>query len=69
MTGTLAQNVMSLSKSEQEQLFGLLNNHANLLNKVIPHIPLLEYIAAGVIVDTATDPMVQAFNAWKNKNN
>ena len=67
MTGTIAQNVMSLTKSEQEQLFSIVNDHADLLIKVIPQVPLLEYIATGVAIDSINDPLIQAYNAWKNQ--
>ena len=67
MPGTIAQNVMSLTKSEQEQLFSIVNDHADLLIKVIPQVPLLEYIATGVAIDSINDPLIQAYNAWKNQ--
>ena len=68
MTSTIAQNVMSLTKSEQEQLFSIVNDHADLFVKVMPQIPLLEYIVTGVAIDAINDPLVHAYNAWKSQN-
>jgi hypothetical protein len=67
MTGTIAQNIMSLTKSEQEQLFSIVNDHADLLSKVIPQVPLLEYITTGVAIDSINDPLIQAYKAWKSQ--
>ena len=68
MTGTLAQNVMNLNESEQQQLFSLITDHADLFIKVIPQIPLLEYIATGSTINAGNDPLIHAYSVWKTKN-
>ena len=66
MIDTLNQNIRNLSQNEQEQLFKLLTENANILIKLIPDAPLLKYITSGYTTDN--DPVIQAYSAWKNKN-
>lgn len=66
MIDTLNQNIQNLSQNEQEQLFKLLLENAKILIKLIPDAPLLKYITSGYT--TNNDPVIQAYNAWKNKN-
>lgn len=69
MNGTLAQNLMSLNISEQDRLFHILSQHADLLSKVIPNVSLLEYIATGQAINAVNDPTIRAYDMWKRKNN
>jgi len=64
---TLDQNVMNLNKRDQDRLFRLLRDNADLLIKVIPNLPLLEYIQTGTI-DSSEHEIIQAYMAWKIKN-
>ena len=64
---TLDQNVMNLDKRDQDRLFRLLTDNADILIKVIPNIPLLEYIQTGTI-DSSDHAIIQAYMAWKIKN-
>jgi len=64
---TLDQNVMNLNKRDQDRLFRLLRDNADILVKVIPNIPLLEYIQTGKI-DSSDHEIIQAYMAWKIKN-
>jgi hypothetical protein len=64
---TLDQNVMNLNKRDQDRLFRLLRDNADLLIKVIPNLPLLEYIQTGTI-DSSDHKIIQAYMAWKIKN-
>ena len=66
MIDTLNQNIQNLSQSEQEQLFKLLSENANILIKLIPDAPLLKYITSGYT--TNNDPVIQAYDAWKKNN-
>jgi hypothetical protein len=62
---TLDQNVMNLSKRDQDRLFRLLRDNADILIKVMPNLPLLEYIRSGTINST-NNPIIRAYDAWKN---
>ena len=64
---TLDQNVINLNKRDQDRLFRLLTDNADLLIKVIPNIPLLEYIQAGT-PESSDHEIIQAYMAWKIKN-
>jgi len=64
---TLDQNVINLNKRDQDRLFRLLTDNADLLVKVIPNIPLLEYIQTGKI-NSSDHEIIQAYMAWKIKN-
>lgn len=64
MLDLLTQNILSLSKTEQAQLFRMLSDHANILIKVVPNSPLLIGIVRGVPVDDSA--ITQAYNAWKH---
>jgi len=66
MTGNLIQNIMQLSRQEQDRLFQLLTDNADILAKLIPNIQLLEYILTGHTVDAANNPVIQAYDRWKN---
>jgi len=64
---TLDQNVMNLNRREQDRLFRILRDNADILVKVIPNIPLLEYIQTGKI-NSSEHEIIQAYMAWKIKN-
>jgi hypothetical protein len=68
MTYNLTQNILQLSKAEQQRLFGILTDNADILNKIIPNIVLLEYILAGNTSNITNDPVIQAYNIWKAQN-
>jgi protein gp37 len=68
MTGNLTQNVMQLSKQDRERLFQVLTDHADLLAKVIPNVPLLEYIVTGNTVDANNNAVIQAYVIWKTQS-
>lgn len=58
---------MNLNNREQDRLFRLLRDNADILVKVIPNIPLLEYIQTGKI-NSSKHEIIQAYMAWKIKN-
>lgn len=67
MTDNLLQNVMQLSKAEQDRLFRMLTDNADILTKLIPNLPLVDYILTGYSpVDN--NPIIQAYKVWKNNN-
>jgi hypothetical protein len=68
MTGNnLTQNVMQLGKQDRERLFRVLTDHADLLIKVIPNVPLLEYIVTGYTSGSNNSDLIQAYEVWKNQ--
>jgi hypothetical protein len=68
MTGNnLTQNVIQLSKQDRERLFQVLTDHADLLVKVIPNVPLLEYIVTGSTLGSNSSAVIQAYEVWKNQ--
>jgi len=65
MANTIEQNVLNLNKQEIDCLFKLLTDNVDILIKVIPGIPLLDYIATGTIANSNT-LIIQAYDDWKN---
>ena len=61
---SIDQNVINLSKRDQDRLFRLLRDNADILTKVIPNLPLLEYIRSG-ITNNSDNLIIQAYNVWK----
>ena len=66
MIDTLTQNALALTKNEQASLFRMLTDYAAILIKIVPNSPLLAYIVSGL--PQGDDPIIQAYNAWKIKN-
>ena len=61
----LTERVGQLSEQEQQQLFHLITEHAELLNKVLPDMPLLAHI----LNNTSSDhQLVQSYVQWKNNS-
>jgi hypothetical protein len=65
MANTIEQNALNLNKQEIECLFTLLTDNIDILIKVMPGIPLLDYIANGT-ANNSNNPIIQAYDAWKN---
>jgi hypothetical protein len=66
MIDTLTQNALSLTETEQDSLFRMLTDYADILTKIIPNAPLLDYIVTGI--PQSDDPIIRAYVAWKIKN-
>jgi hypothetical protein len=66
MANTIEQNVLNLNKQELNCLFTLLTDNIDILIKVMPGLPLLDYISTGTIISGNTQ-IIQAYDAWKNK--
>jgi len=64
MIDVLTQNILNLNKTDQDRVFRMLADYADVLTKVIPNTPLLVSIASGMPVDNS--PITQAYNAWKH---
>jgi hypothetical protein len=65
MANTIEQNALNLNKQEIDCLFKMLTENIDILIKVMPGLPLLDYIANGTII-TSSSPIIQAYDAWKN---
>jgi hypothetical protein len=65
MANTIEQNALDLNKQEIDCLFKILTDNIDILIKVMPGIPLLDYIANGTTNNSNT-PIIQAYDAWKN---
>ena len=66
MIDTLTQNALVLTENEQASLFRMLTDYATILIKIVPTAPLLAYIVSGR--PQGNDPIIQAYDAWKIKN-
>jgi hypothetical protein len=65
MIDILTQNILNLSNKEQDSVFKMLTDNANILIKVVPSSSLLAYIISGIPEDNSL--ITQAYTAWKNK--
>lgn len=61
----LNQNLENLSTAERNQLFQMCDTHATLLVKLIPNVPLLEYIHTGTTAGADSNILIQQYQAWK----
>jgi hypothetical protein len=61
----LNQNLVNLSTAERSQLFQVCDTHAALLAKIIPNVPLLEYINTGITAGADSNILIQQYRAWK----
>jgi hypothetical protein len=66
MASTIEQNALNLNKQELDCLFRILTDNIDILIKVIPGIPLLDHIADNPTTDHSDNPIIQAYDAWKN---
>lgn len=64
----LAQNIMSLTASEQATLFAMLTENIDILIKVMPEITLLRLIKTGNFAGHEQDPLIHVYLAWKRAN-
>jgi hypothetical protein len=64
----LTNNAVRLTPEEQDQLFTMLTENAQLINKLVPGMPLIEYIVTGT--KRTSNPLFYAYETWKiTKNN
>jgi hypothetical protein len=64
-SNNLNQNLANLSTAERNQLFQVCDAHAALLAKIIPNVPLLEYINTGTTTGADSNILIQQYQAWK----
>jgi hypothetical protein len=63
---TINYAISNLTNSEKEALFELVTNHASLVDKLLPGLPLLQHIKSKT-PQADNDPLLEAYLAWKNK--
>lgn len=56
------QIMMNLNSQEKATLFSLLTDHADIVEKLIPGAPLINYIKYN---DAFADPIVAEYESWK----
>jgi len=66
MANTIEQNALNLNKQELECLFTLLTDNIDILIKIMPGIPLLDHIANESTINNSNNPIIQAYDVWKN---
>lgn len=59
----ITQNVMSLSDSEKDELFQLITDHVDIFTKILPDLPLLDYIRHGT--NPYDHELVDLYITWK----
>ena len=59
----LTEIVMNLTEQEQQKLFQLVTDNAELLIKVMPDMPLLQHIMNNTESD---NQLIQSYSSWKN---
>lgn len=64
----LTQNLASLSATDTQRLFRLCHDNADLLSKIIPGVPLLQYIISGQATLLMDHAIIQQYEAWKSNN-
>ena len=64
---SLSDNVINLTSNEKAKLFQLITENAELFNKIMPNLPLVQQIIAGT-VSTIAHPIAADYANWKNNN-
>jgi hypothetical protein len=59
--------IPSLTAAEQQEFFQMLSDHARLLNKIMPEMPLVSHAANGD--GNPGHPLVQLYNVWQRTKN
>jgi precorrin-6x reductase len=66
MIDALTQKVLNLTNSEQDRLFSVLTENADILIRVLPNSTLLAHIINDKVTDNS--PIIQAYSAWKKSH-
>lgn len=62
-TESITQAVDQLTHDEKLTLFQLITDHAMLLDKILPGLPLINHVIGK---QTLTHPLAEYFNSWSN---
>lgn len=65
MNTNISQRIMMLNHEQRKQLFSIIESNSKLLNDILPEIPLINLVAVGSDLSQSTDPVVQAYQKWK----
>jgi hypothetical protein len=60
---SITQSIAGLSPSEKQELFQLLSDHSELLDKILPGMPLIGHITGQQILN---HPLADQYNVWSN---
>lgn len=60
---TITQAVYNLTDAEKQILFQLVTDHADLLNKIIPGLPLVGHVIGQ---EKSTHPFAKQYDSWLN---
>jgi hypothetical protein len=60
---SITQVVASLTSSEKEKLFQLLVDHNELLDKILPDLPLIGHVTGR---QPLNHPLAEEYNNWSN---
>ena len=66
MIDYITHNAMQLTADEQDQLFKVVTENAELFDKVMPDYPLIKLILHGTT--DSNHEIIQAYVAWKSDN-
>jgi len=60
---TITENIKQLSPSDTHKLFLLLSEHADLLEKIVPGLPMVAHVLGKQKLD---HPLAETYDAWSN---
>lgn len=63
--GSITYETMALTQEERNQLFAMLKENASIINKLVPNLPLIQYILTGHTA--STNPLIVAYKAWETQ--
>lgn len=63
--GSITYEAMALTQEERYALFAMLKENASIINKLVPNLPLIQYIITGHTA--STNPLIVAYQAWENE--
>lgn len=60
---SITQTIAGLSQVEKQELFQLLSEHKDLLDKILPGMPLIGHIKGRQVLP---HPLAEQYDAWSN---
>lgn len=63
--GSITYETMALSQEERYALFKMLKENASIINKLVPNMPLIQYILTGHTA--STNAIIEAYKAWETE--
>jgi hypothetical protein len=62
-TQTITQTIIGLPQDEKHTLFQIISDHATLLDKIMPELPLIGHATGQQVL---THPLATEYTAWLN---